>query len=108
MSNSTDFFTLRPQAEPEIYAYKDTNPQYKGLLKVGYTTIGVQKRVKQQYPTARPGNSPYNIAWEESAMRNDGTSFTDHDVHRYLRKKGIPNPKGEWFECSVKQVRAAI
>ncbi len=108
MSNSTDLFPLRPQATPEIYAYEDTNPQYKGLLKVGYTTIGVQKRVKQQYPTARPGELPYHIVMQESAMRNDGTSFTDHDVHRYLRKKEIPNPEGEWFECSVKQVRAAV
>ena len=108
MSNSIDFFTLRPQAEPEIYAYEDTNPQYKGLLKVGYTTIGVQKRVKQQYPTARPGDLPYHIVFEESAMRNDGTSFIDKDVHRCLRKRGFYNPEGEWFECSIKQVRAAV
>ena len=60
-----NFFPLRPQATPEIYAYEDTNPQYKGLLKVGYTTIGVQKRVRQQYPTARPGELPYHIVMQE-------------------------------------------
>ena len=32
-------------------------------------------------------------------MRNDGTVFTDRDVHRYLRISGINNPKGEWFRC---------
>ena len=31
------FFPPRPEARPMIYAYADTNPQYAGLLKVGYT-----------------------------------------------------------------------
>ena len=43
-----------------IYAYEDTNPQYKRLLKIGYTAIGVEKRVAQQYPIKRPdGVVPY-------------------------------------------------
>ena len=33
---ATDFFPQRPNAHPMIYAYEDTNPQYQGLLKVGY------------------------------------------------------------------------
>ncbi len=105
---SRDFFPQRPAANPKIYAYEDTNPQYTGLLKVGYTTIDVQARVKQQYPTLRPGDLPYKIVLEISAMRNDGTVFNDHDVHRFLRKKGIRNPEGEWFKCSVDDVIAAI
>jgi len=32
-------FSQRPDSKPTIYAYEDTNSQYKGLLKVGYTTI---------------------------------------------------------------------
>lgn len=103
-----EFFPQRPEALPSIYAYRDTNPQYEGLLKVGFTSGDVEKRVAQQYPTLRPGALPYEIVLEESAMRNDGSSFTDHDIHRALRKKGIPNPKGEWFECSVGDVKAAI
>jgi hypothetical protein len=91
-----------------LYAYDDSNPQYTGLLKVGYTTVGVQGRVAQQYPTLRPGPLPYRIVIEESAMRNDGTVFTDHDVHRMLRLNGIKNPKGEWFRCTAEQVKAAI
>lgn len=51
---ATDFFPQRPNAHPMIYAYEDTNPQYQGLLKVGYTAIDVDKRVAQQYPTKRP------------------------------------------------------
>ena len=68
-----------------IYAYEDKyDPNLKGLLKVGYTTIGVQERVRQQYNIVRPGEPPYRILVEESAMRQDGTAFMDHDVHRML------------------------
>ncbi len=105
---SSEFFPPRPASRPTLYAYEDTNPQYAGLLKVGYTTVDVQARVAQQYPTLRPGKPPYRIVLEESAMRNDGTTFTDHDVHRHLRIVGITNPEGEWFKCSVKDVKAAI
>lgn len=105
---SKEFFPPRPESRPTIYAYEDTNPQYQGLLKVGYTTIDVQSRVAQQYPIVKPGKPPYRIVLEESAMRNDGSAFTDHDVHRHLRKAGIKNPDGEWFRCSVKEVKAAV
>lgn len=106
---SSDFFPPRPRVEPKIYAYEDTHPQYAGLLKIGYTTQSVQERVAQQYPTLRPGGKPpYRIVLEEPAMRSDGTGFTDHDVHRMLRINGIPHAGGEWFRCTVDQVRAAI
>jgi len=105
---SQPFFPPRPDSAPKIYAYEDTHPQYRGLLKVGYTTIDVQTRVAQQYPTKKPGKPPYRIVLEESAMRSDGTVLTDHDVHRYLRDMGVSNPDGEWFECTPDEVRAAI
>lgn len=106
MSNA--FFPPRPAASPQVYAYEDTNPQYRGLLKVGYTTKSVQERVAAQYPTVRPGEPPYRIVLEESAMRNDGTVFTDHELHRLLRERGIVNPDGEWFACHAQEVRAAV
>lgn len=105
---SEDFFPPRPESHPTIYAYEDTNPQYAGLLKVGYTTLDAQTRVAQQYPTLKPGKPPYRIVLESPAMRSDGTVFTDHDVHRMLRLNGIKNPGGEWFQCTVIQVRSAI
>ena len=105
---SKEFFPPRPASKPTIYAYEDTNPQYAGLLKVGYTTADAQSRVAQQYPTLRPGKPPYRIVLEESAMRGDGSGFTDHDVHRYLRMISIKNSKGEWFRCSAEQVKAAV
>ncbi len=105
---SNDFFPPRPKVEPKIYAYEDTNPQYAGLLKVGYTTKDVRERLAAQYPTKKPGKPPYRILLEEPAMRNDGTTFTDHEVHRMLRINGIRNEGGEWFRCTVEQIKAAI
>ncbi|MDR0550827.1 MAG: GIY-YIG nuclease family protein, partial [Spirochaetaceae bacterium] len=84
------------------------------FLKIGFTNGDVQKRVAEQFPTARPGKPPYRIVLEESAMKNDGASFTDHDVHRLLKKRGFENPqtetggKTEWFKCAVDDVKAAI
>ena len=49
-----EFFPQRAESHPMIYAYYDSNPLYKGLLKVGYTEKDVEKRVAQQYPTKRP------------------------------------------------------
>lgn len=104
-----EFFPQRPASHPMIYAYSDSNPQYKGLLKVGYTEKDVEKRVAQQYPTKRPdGLVPYKIVLSESAMRNDGTCFTDRDVHYVLRKKRVDGVGGEWFRCSVEEIKAAI
>lgn len=103
------FFPQRPASHPMIYAYEDTNPQYKGLLKVGYTSVDVDKRVAQQYPTKRPdGSVPYRIVLRESAMYPDGGSFTDKDVHKMLRRKQISGMGSEWFKCTVDDVRAAI
>jgi len=104
-----EFFPKRPEASPTIYAYEDTNPQYDGLLKVGYTSAqSAEERVAQQYPTKRPGKTPYKIVLIETAMREDGSSFTDHDVHRLLRARGFLNPTGEWFKCSKRDIVAAI
>ena len=104
-----DFFPNRPELNPRIYAYEEpANPNYKGLLKVGYTTKNVEERVAQQYPTKRPEEHPYKIVLDESAIRDDGTTFTDKAVHRILKKRGFDNPGGEWFRCGIGDVRSAI
>jgi molybdopterin-guanine dinucleotide biosynthesis protein len=102
-----EFFPKRPDAKPMIYAYEDSNPEYKGLLKIGYTAVDVEQRVAQQYPTKRPdGKIPYKILWQDSAMHSDGSSFTDHDIHKALEKKGIYSKGGEWFACSVNDLKS--
>ena len=105
----TEFFPQKPDARPKIYAYLDTNPQYAGYLKIGYTTKSIDERVAEQYPIKRPdGVTPYVIVVRESAMREDGTSFNDHAVHRYLMKRDVANVGGEWFKCTPDDVVAAV
>lgn len=103
---SDKFFPTRPETNPTIYAYELTDvASHKGLLKVGYTSRNSQDRIAEQLKTSR---IDYRIVFEESAMRNDGSAFTDHDVHRYFKKVGIKHKAGEWFECTIKDVKAAI
>lgn len=106
--HKTEFFPTRPEQQPTIYAYKDSNPEYEGLLKIGYTTREVSTRVAEQYPTKRPdGVVPYEVVFQESAMRSDGSSFTDRDIHNALIQRNIEPAGGEWFRCSVDDLRAA-
>ena len=92
-----NLFPRRSKSNPRIYAYCDSHPQYKGMLKIGYTTKSVQERVKEQYPTLTPGDPTYSILLDESAINSDGSTFTDKDVHKYLRKEGITMLKESGF-----------
>lgn len=100
-----DFFPPRPPATPTIYAFASTHPDHAGLLKVGYTERSAVDRISEQFPS---GLMTGETKLVESAMRADGSSFTDHDVHRHLKARGIKNISHEVFRCTVDQVRAAI
>ncbi len=103
---SKDFFPQKPDINPTIYAYELIGVNsHKGLLKVGYTVRNAQDRVAEQLKTSR---LKYKIVFEESAIRNDGTDFTDHEVHQHLKRRSIKREDGEWFKCSTKDVRSAI
>lgn len=103
---SKKFFPPRPAGSPVIYAYElPGSAEHKGLLKIGFTLQGVQKRVEQQLKTA---GMKYNVVLERPAMRANGSGFTDHDIHKKLREHNIPNVMGEWFRCKVKDVERAI
>lgn len=100
------FFPPRPTTNPSVYAYELIGVStHIGLLKIGFTDRDAQSRIAEQLKTAR---IKYKIVYEESAMRNDGSSFTDHDVHLYLRNQGFQNPEGEWFRCTIKDIKAAV
>jgi hypothetical protein len=103
--STEDFFPPRPAAKPTIYAFASTHPDHAGLLKVGYTERDASDRIAEQFPS---GLNAYRIELIEPAMRSDGSSFTDHDVHRHLRAKGVKHHSHEWFKCTVQQVRAAV
>ena len=101
-----EFFPPRPTTNPTIYAYELVDvATHKGLLKIGYTDRDAQTRIKEQLGTAA---IPYKIVFEESAMKRDGSSFTDHEVHRLLREWKVVNESGEWFKCTLNDLRRAI
>lgn len=105
MSRS-NFFPPRSETNPTIYAYELISVStHSGLLKIGYTDRDAKTRIAEQLQTS---GVKYKIVLEESAMRNDGSIFTDHDVHRLLRIKKIKNPEGEWFKCSLDQLKSVI
>ena len=52
-----DFFPLRSNKSPKIYAYTEPYPEYAGLIKVGYTEREVSTRMQEHYPTAGPDAS---------------------------------------------------
>ena len=106
-----NFFPQRPTITPTIYAYRllgvDT---HKGYLKVGYTDRTAKERIEEQLHTSKV---QYEIVLVESAMTNDGSCFTDKDVHKVLERKGCRrlNPldrTDEWFRCTTADVMAAI
>lgn len=107
----TEFFVQRPSVTPTVYAYSLPDvTSHKGYIKVGYTKRDVEKRIAEQMHTS---GVAYKILLKESAMCQDGTCFSDHDVHAILRRKGFPQLKegedrNEWFKCSVNDILAVI
>ena len=110
--NST-FFPSRTEARPMIYAYEEDNPNFRGGLKVGFASSGVEKRVAEQFPILKPGKSkPYRIVFAECAMYDDGGSFTDKRIHAALEAMGVKrlyagSKKTEWFRATVDDLKAA-
>ena len=106
-------FQRRPAVIPQIYAYVLPGvPSHDGYIKVGYTDReDVNKRIREQLHTAA---IKHKLLFVESAMRDDGTCFTDHDIHAALTRHGYEklcfdgDTRNEWFKCSEKAVRAAI
>ena len=69
-----NFFPTRSNRSPKIYAYTEPHPEYKGLIKIGYTSRELEVRMREHYPTAGPdGITRYEILFEQSSMREDGT-----------------------------------
>jgi len=103
---------------PKIYAY--TTDQYRdtawvgdrdgaGLIKVGYTEGDADKRIRTQLAGVKmPTAVAYEVLFTESAITADGEAFTDHDVHAALRRAGVHNIAGEWFECTADEALAAV
>ena len=103
-----EFFSLRPSVKPTIYAYSIPG-NHPGHLKIGFTDRDVETRIYEQLHTS---GLPHRTELTFSAMRPDGSCFTDHDVHAFLKRRGFQQlnageDRNEWFCCTVNDVRAA-
>ena len=107
----SQFFAPPPKLNPTIYAYEFVNvPSHQGYLKIGYTEREPEVRIKEQLHTSAVS---YRIVFQTSAMRADGSCFTDHEVHSVLKKNGFSQlnagkDKNEWFKCDIDSLKAAI
>lgn len=107
----SDILHDRPTITPQIYGYIfPTVPDHQGYIKIGYTDKDdVEERIKEQLGTATISHQTVLV---ESAMRSDGTCFTDHDIHKILQRKKKPmfkfDSKNEWYKCTVDDVKNAI
>ena len=107
MNRSIDeILAPKPELRPRIYAYSIADKAHAGLLKVGQTSREVKKRVAEQLKTARIKN--FTIELDESAEREDGSIFTDHEVRAALAKKGHEKDGLEWMRCTVKDVKTVL
>lgn len=90
---------------PRIYAYTDEH--FPDMLKIGYTNRTAIERIKEQYPIKQPRQT-WELILDTIALRNDGTYYTDHNIHKRLENKGFRREEGEWFRCTLKDLEAVI
>lgn len=107
-----------------IYIYSIPDERHKGRLKIGSATIASQKptqeeinaaaheRIKQQTKTA---DVPYTLEYAELTVADDGTYFSDYEVHEILIRSGYDrraentrNAHSEWFEVNLEVAKNAI
>ena len=107
----SEILHTRPAVVPTIYGYVLPDVKdHDGYIKIGYTDRDVVTRIKEQLHAAAVD---FKVLFKESAMRPDGTCFTDKDVHRLLRHKGFlqlneGEDRNEWFRCTLTDALTAI
>ena len=107
----SEILHTRPAVVPTIYGYVLPDlKDHDGYIKIGYTDRDVETRINEQLHAAA---IKFKVLFKESAMRPDGTCFTDKDVHKLLRRKGVKQfnegeDTNEWFACSREEALTAI
>lgn len=111
------YFPIQENKYPQIYAYSlKSSPDE---VKVGFTTKkDVRARINEQLKTA---NLDYTLEWFGVAVKENGESFDDRPVHKYLEEHGaIRVPRKEVFDvhggyppeifrnCPVNLIKAAV
>ncbi|MDR2585342.1 MAG: Eco57I restriction-modification methylase domain-containing protein [Prevotellaceae bacterium] len=98
-----------------IYIYQHIDVAgHNGWLKVGETTRDAQGRVRAQNEA---DNVRAQILWTTQAIRNNGQTFSDKEIHRLLETKGVEREKkhntqtnrdSEWFKIDIEPLKQYI
>lgn len=107
-----------------VYVYSIPDKIHSGRLKIGSATLesenptqndiltAAHERIKQQTKTA---DIPYVLEHAELSVANDGSYFSDYDVHEILIRSGYErkaentrNSHSEWFELGLEVAKKAI
>lgn len=83
-----------------IYAFDFAGDSFEGMLKIGESSIDIERRVNQQIGFFPKGSSKI-VLRVECALR-------DHQVHDELKRRGFENIGREWFRCTTKDILDAI
>jgi len=78
------------------FVYVLSNPAFKGLLKIGFTTRNVKQRAKELYGTGVP--DPFKIEYSKKLAN---AYKVEQQVHIYLRKYRHKRNR-EFFKCDLK------
>jgi hypothetical protein len=74
----------------KIYMYQSYIPNLAGWIKIGQTRKqDVNVRIQEQLIRVPTNAEHYEILFSDYAVRDDGTVFTDKDIHKLLQKNGI-------------------
>ncbi|MBU6244718.1 MAG: restriction endonuclease [Actinomycetales bacterium] len=80
----------------------------RGRYKIGYTgRPDPRVRIKEQTGTVYPEGDGIVVHLDEPAVKEGGSAFSDHDVHRVLDDAGVQR-KQEVVEATLDEIRAAI
>ena len=109
----SDLLHDRPLVQPKIYGFIIPGlADHEGYIKIGYTEKeNAEDRINEILHTAAV---EHKTLFVESSMRNDGTVFTDKDVHNLLLRKGYKkkyfngDTDNEWFKIEKDDVLIAI
>jgi hypothetical protein len=109
---------LQKTTPPTLYVFTTPHDAEKpwvgkrqgtGVLKIGYTQqTDVETRIWQQFPTKTSEKQPFTLLLSEPAIDTKGAFFTDKAIHHRLKQKGYHNPNGEWFECTLEEVKVCL
>jgi len=106
---------IKALSQKVIYIYQHIDvTSHIGWLKVGETTKETNDRIRSQNEA---DNVEVKILWETEAIRNNGKTFSDKDIHRLLETKGIEREKkkntnsdrySEWFKIELELLKQYI